>query len=164
MNAHKRVKEAYFIDTNVFLRAIVRDKNVKKMEESKVFLELVRLGKINAFTSSMVFAEVNWVLSSTYKLLKQQIIQYLVGIINLKNLRFDDNYNPAETLRLWNRYPIKFVDCLIASNPRILQGDIIVVSYDRDFDKIEGIIRKEPNEVIQKFDKNFQTRIMDTFV
>lgn len=139
----------YFIDTNIFLRIIVEDSDKKQIEGAKLFLEALRAGRIKGFTSALVLAEVNWVLSSFYKLSKELIIPYLAGIASLKHLRFEDAYEPAYALRLWGKYGIKFVDCLIVSSPSFLKGNVILVSYDKDFDKIEGITRQEPREVIK---------------
>ena len=146
-------RPVFFIDTNIFLRTIVQDKNRKQIEEAKVFLELVRSEDIRAVTSNLVLAEVNWVLSSTYGLSKRAIIPYLAGIVSLKNLRFDDTCNPAQALRLWSIYSIKFVDCLLVSHSRLLQGEMIMVSYDKEFDRIEGVIRKEPYEIVKNIRK-----------
>ena len=145
----KKKDKVYYIDTNIFLRVIIKDENEKQFEESKKLLELIRSGYIRGRISSLILAEVNWVLASFYNLSKEEILPYLKGILNLKNLSFEEKINPSNALELWEEYPVKFVDCLIVSNRGFREG-MIIISYDRDFDKIKGIIRKEPKEVIQE--------------
>lgn len=148
-NREKKKGSAYFIDTNIFLRVIVKGENEKQFEESKRLLELIRLGYIKASISSLILAEVNWVLASYYNLSKGEVIPYLEGIVNLKNLSFEEKIDHSRALRLWEEYPVKFVDCLIASHKGFIKSDMVIISFDRDFDKIEGITRKEPKEAIE---------------
>lgn len=148
-NKEKKKGLVYFIDTNIFLRVIVKDENEKQLKESKKLLELIRLGYVKASISSLILAEVNWVLASYYNLSKEESISYLEGIMNLKNLSFEEKIDHSRALYLWEKHSVKFVDCLIASHKGFIKGNMAIISFDRDFDKIEGIIRKEPKEVIK---------------
>ena len=47
---------------------------------------------------------------------------------------------------LYAGHSVKFIDALITSIPQIAGGDMIAVSYDKDFDKL-NVKRKEPKEV-----------------
>ena len=42
---------------------------------------------------------------------------------------------------------MKFIDALIASHKSIQEEAAVIVSYDKDFDKL-GILRKEPKDII----------------
>jgi predicted nucleic acid-binding protein len=136
----------YFIDTNIFIRVLVKD-NEKIFQDCKKFLTLISKGKIKAFTSALVLSEVNWVLDGYYQFEKEKVIEGLRGILKLKNLRFVEKFNLPLAVELYEKYPIKFIDALLASNPKIYKKEAIVVSYDKDFDKI-GIKRKEPSQII----------------
>jgi predicted nucleic-acid-binding protein len=83
MKGAKRTKKIYFIDTNIFVRTVVEDEDAKQLQESKAFLEMVRSGRIKAATSSLILAEMSWVLGSAYKLTKKEILPYSAGIVNL---------------------------------------------------------------------------------
>jgi len=137
MRDHKK----YFVDTNVFLRVIVKE-NRSLFQDSWDFLSLVKQGHITACTSNLVLSEINWVLSSFYKFNKQQVIQALESILNLKNLKINDKHDSFLSIDLYKKHKVKFVDCLIASN-EIFQKDTVIVSYDKDFDKL-GVVRVEP--------------------
>jgi len=72
----------------------------------------------------------------------------LYSISRLKNLRIIDKFNANLAIEIYKKLPIKFIDALIASNPRILKKEVMIISYDKDFDKL-NVIRKEPKEVIK---------------
>ena len=136
----------YFIDTNIFLRPIVKD-DFHKVQECEKILKKIKKGEIVASTSSIVLAELMWVCNSFYKIEKQEIVKILKGISNFKNLKIIDNFNPKLAIEIYGKHSIKFIDALIASNPKILDKTMTVISYDKDFDKI-NIIRKEPKQII----------------
>ena len=55
-----------FIDTNYFLRFLLKD-NEKQFIEVKKLFEKAILGEIDLYTSLIVIFEIYWVLSSFYK-------------------------------------------------------------------------------------------------
>lgn len=137
----------YFVDSNIFLRPIVKD-DLEKVKECERFFEEIKEGKIKVFTSNLVLAEIVWVGSSLYKIKKDEIIKALKGILDFRNLKIVNNFDSRLGVEIYEKFPVKFIDALIASNPLIFQKKVIVVSYDKDFDKI-GIKRKEPKEIIK---------------
>lgn len=140
----------YFIDTNVFLRVLVKEDN-KTFSDCFNFLDLVRNGKIKAFTSDIVLAEINWTLSSFYKFKKQDTLIAIKGILNLKSLKFRNESDIYIATDLYEKFNVKFIDSLIASNLSICNKQTTIVSYDKDFDKLK-LLRKEP----QDFKKNME--------
>jgi len=136
----------YFIDTNIFLRTLVND-NERFFNECVGFLELVKDGKIKAQTSCLVLSEVSWTLSSFYNSGKDKVVESLYSIINLKNLKFSEKFNSNFGVQIYEKNNIKLTDAFIASHPKIQSKEMIVVSYDKDFDKL-GIKRQEPAEVL----------------
>lgn len=136
----------YFVDTNVFLRAVLNDE-AEKFEECRKFLEQVKLGKAIAVTSYVVMAEMVWTLARSYKATKKEIGKSIKSVVNLRNLRLEDNYDLERAIGWFEEGKAKFVDCLIASNEMVRNGERVIVSYDREFDKL-GVVRKEPGEII----------------
>ena len=137
-----------FIDTNIFLRTLLKDEE-KTFKDCLKFLIEIKKGKIRAFTSNLVLAEITWTLLKFYKFPKEKIIKGLSSILKLKNLRIVDDFDSFLALEIYERFPIKFIDALIASNPKIFKKEITIVSYDKDFDKIK-VLRKEPKEVLKE--------------
>ena len=57
------------------------------------FLKDVKAGKIKAFTSTLVLAELQWTLKSFYKFTKEETLTSLYGITSLKNLKILNDPN-----------------------------------------------------------------------
>jgi len=138
-------KEEYFVDTNVFLRVLVRDEE-KSYRECISFLQRVKEGRLKAYTSSLILAETHWTLSSFYQFSKEKIIEALRSIVSLRNLKIIDEHNLLTALSFYETNNVKFIDALVASHKLVLKKGAVVVSYDKDFDKL-GIPRKEPGEI-----------------
>jgi len=136
----------YFIDSNVFLRPIVKDDQKKLSDCEGFFRQIQKFGPIS-FVSDAVLAEIVWVLQSFYKLDRETISGSLIRIINIRNVKVLNGFDISGAIDLYQKNNIKFVDALIASHPKVQNGEIVVVSYDRDFDKLE-IKRQEPAEVL----------------
>jgi len=133
-----------------FLRPIVKDDQKKLSDCERFFRQIKKFGPIS-FVSDAVLAEIVWVLRSFYKLDKETISGSLARIINIKNIKVLNGFKIREAIDLYQKNNIKFVDALIASHPKIQSKEMVVVSYDRDFDKLD-VIRKEPGEIIKKQD------------
>jgi predicted nucleic acid-binding protein len=140
----RKREDNYFVDSNIFLRVLLRD-DERSFNDCLKFLNKIKKGEANAFTSNLVLTEINWILLRIYKLQKSEIIEGLVSILSLKNLKIRDKFQPQLAIKIYNNFPVKFIDALIASNPKIYKKEAIVVSYDKDFDKI-GVKRMEPKD------------------
>lgn len=140
---------AYFIDTNVFLRVAVKE-NEKVFIECFNFLKTIKEGRIKTATSNLVFAEIVWSLSTYYKFPRAKIIATIEGFRNLK-IQMIDKFQSELALELFKSFPVKYVDCLIASVKEVHSKKWVVVSYDKDFDKL-SVIRKEPGEVVKELE------------
>jgi predicted nucleic-acid-binding protein len=138
----------YFIDTNIFLRVLVQE-NKTSFEDCFKILEMIKQGKVKAFTNSLVLAEINWVLSGLYKFSKEKTVEAIRSILNLKNLKIIDKSDLQEGINLYEKNKVKFIDALIAANDLILKKEAKIISYDKDFDKM-GVIRIEPKKIIIK--------------
>lgn len=137
----------YFIDSNIFLRVLAKDSE-SQFGYCVDFLKALKENKIDAYTSTVILTEVVFTLKSFYKFEKQEIIRAYKSIINLRGLKIEDNYDYLKAAELYSKYSIKFIDALIASDPQILDKKATIVSYDRDFDKLD-VIRKEPGEILK---------------
>ena len=138
----------YFIDTNIFLRLLIKE-DEKTYSQCYKLLSAIKTNQIKAVTSSITLAEIVWTLLSYYKFPKRKVVQAVKSILNLKELKIIDAYNPLVSLELFDKYTVKYIDTLIASVKEIADKKWIVVSYDRDFDKL-AIERKEPHEILEQ--------------
>lgn len=138
----------YFIDSNIFLRTLLKDVE-SNFDDCLAFLKAVKKGEIRAFSSNLVLAEINWTLTRFYKFSKAKTISALNSIISLKKLKFIDDYEPPLAMKIYQLHKIKFIDAVLASNPTIFKRQIIIISYDRDFDKLK-VLRQEPKQVLKR--------------
>ena len=136
----------YFIDTNIFLRTLIKE-NKKTFDECFKLLSEIKIGNLKASTSHVVLAELVWTLSSYYGFSKEKVVTAVKSVVNLRGLQFIDGYQAHMSLELYEKKPVKFIDALIASIKTIREKTWVVVSYDKDFDKM-GISRKEPGELV----------------
>ena len=137
----------YFLDTNIFLRfLVIEDKRAHGA--CKELLRRIRSKKIKAITSSLVLAEIVWVLQSFYKFPKERVIEALRVFYGI-GLVLNDRVNIGAALDLYESKNVKFVDALIASHPLLQKKGISIISYDTDFDSL-GVTRVTPEAVIKK--------------
>lgn len=134
-----------FLDTNIFLRYLVRD-DADKATACYQLLHRVDLGQEQVTTCEAVIAETVYVLSSrsTYNLSRSSIRERLRPILTLAGLRLPEKRTYLLALDLYVAHPkLDFEDALIVAHMH--DGDIQeVISYDGDFDRVPGIRRIEP--------------------
>lgn len=134
-----------FIDTNIFLRTLIEE-DKKSFKDCFQLLQNIKTNKLKGVTSSVVLSEIAWTLLSYYNFSKQEVIKALRSIINLRGLNIVDKSQFRLALSLYEKNSIKFIDALIASNADIFNKKIPIVSYDKDFDKI-NVKRMEPHQI-----------------
>lgn len=134
----------YFIDTNIFLRVIVKEED-KTYQDCYSLLKRIESGRIKGYSSHIVLAEIVWTLTTYYKLTKRKIVKSLDGISKL-GIKFVDNFKTETAHKSFSKIAVKYVDALIASIPDIYNKKWTVVSYDKDFDKLK-VLRKEPHQI-----------------
>lgn len=134
-----------FIDTNIFLRTLIEE-DKESFKDCFQLLQNIKTNKFKGITSSVVLSEVAWTLLSYYKFSKPEVVKALRSIVNLRGLSIIDKFQHEVALSLYEKNGIKFIDALIASNPDIVNKNWTVISYDRDFDKID-VKRMEPHQI-----------------
>ena len=73
---------SYFIDTNYFLRLLLKDED-KQFEIVYILFQKAMREEIAIFTSVVVFFEIYWVLSTFYQKNKQKSTELLVNILKM---------------------------------------------------------------------------------
>lgn len=98
-----------FVDTNYFLRFLLKDIEEQARKAAELF-EKGALGKIQLFTSTIVFFEVYWVLSSSYAKEKSQVIPLLLDILSMDYIQFENGHLLGETLHIFEKNTLSLVD------------------------------------------------------
>ena len=135
-----------FLDTNIILRYLTRDDEVKAADCYQLFQRVQRREE-ELFTCEAIVSEVAYVLSSpraSYRLTHEEIRARLMPILTLRGLRFPQKQVCLHALDIYADAPfLDFEDALAVAHTEYV-GATEIVSYDRDFDRIAGIHRIEP--------------------
>lgn len=137
---------SYLIDSNIFLRFLVRD-DERMWKDCVGFFQAIEHGQVNAYIPTVIAAEIQFVLFSFYGFERSRIVDALKRIATMPNLRIHDDLVLPQAIFLYEKKNVKFIDCFLASSDRVQKGDATIISYDRDFDKL-GIKRVEPKELL----------------
>lgn len=137
----------YIIDTNVFLRVLVKEDEASLTAGLRL-LETIKQKKCTAYIPGIVLSEIVWTLHSYYEFPKPQVVQALESILNLRGITLVDDYNYPLALDLYQQHSVKYVDACIASLSVVQDKRAAIVSYDHDFDKL-GIERREPDALME---------------
>ena len=131
-----------FLDTNIWLRFILEDNNQAK--DCRELITQIESGKWRVYSSTIVMMEINYVLSSVYKIKRGEVLNDLAAILKTRNLTLIEKTDFESALKFYRQYGIKLSDCLIATQ---LPKKMILVSYDQDFKKLPVAV-KTPKDLI----------------
>jgi predicted nucleic acid-binding protein len=133
-----------FLDTNILLRFFTGDDSQKAQQALNLFMRIER-GEEKVITSSSVIFETVYTLQSFYKLARGEIKDKLLPIISMRGVHLPDK---GVYYRAFDLYVTKNISFADAYNAAFMISEEIfnIYSWDRDFDKIEGIVRLEPEE------------------
>ncbi len=136
---------AYFIDTNILLRYLTRDDEQKAQRTLNLLMKVER-GEEKVITSSLVIFETIFTLQRFYKVPRPRIKELILPIISLRGLQLPGKNVYYQAFDLYISKNISFAD---AYNAAYMLSEKVsnIYSWDTDFDKIEGIVRLEPEEV-----------------
>lgn len=99
-----------FVDTNIFSRFLLEDVDQQHQEAKSLFLEAAQ-GKVSLITSTIVFFEIYWVLSTFYKKQKPQLISLLTKILALTFINLEDRKILTESLDTFRKTNFNLEDC-----------------------------------------------------
>lgn len=133
-----------FLDTNVLLRFYLKDAP-DQFIPCQNLISQIEEGNFKAYTSSIIFLEVSYVLKSIYKLPFSEITDILDSISTIRGITIIEKTNIKLALEFYKKYKIKFTDCLIASQ---LPKNTTLVSFDEELPKIRDVEVKKPQEII----------------
>ena len=140
-------QDLYFLDTNIFLRTLIKE-DEKTFAECIALFKLLEDGQIQAYTNILVIAEINFVLSSYYKFPKQKVATALESIVQTPKLKIVDDLDAAWGISLFAKENIKFIDCLLASSEFLRNKKACVISYDSDFKRLD-VKYHHPKDIIK---------------
>ena len=96
-----------------------------------------------AHVSPLAVAEVIWTLERFYRLSKSEVVARVSPLLKLKGLRVAGKEVFLKSLTLYAEKTISFTDAYIAVQME-RAGSEEIYSYDKDFDRLEEVVRIEP--------------------
>jgi len=125
--------KTYFVDTNCFLRLLIKD-NSKQFKIAYSFFKKASEYKVKALTSTVVIFEIFWVLSSFYQKQKKQVIPLMENILKMDFVEIEHRQTLIEALKLYSHHSIDFEDCYYIIFAKNLSANII--TFDQKINKI----------------------------
>jgi predicted nucleic acid-binding protein len=133
-----------FVDTDILIRLITGDDPAKQVAAQRLF-HRVRDGTEMLRAPDTVIADAVYVLSSKrlYAFSRAKVRGDLAALLRLPNFKV---HNRRILLRALDIYAMKTLDFGDAMTIAMMErrGASDLYAYDRDFDRIHGINRKEP--------------------
>ena len=129
-----------FVDTNYFLRYFLADNQLQHDKVKKLFLD-AKNEKVKLFTNHIVLFEINWVLTTSYKKAKRDIIVALNTILRLKFITIEEKEVISQALALYEKYTLSLEDCYhlaFACKNNIKR----MATFDRSLQKVFSEIEK----------------------
>lgn len=133
-----------YLDANVIIRLTTGDDPAKKLA-SRMLFRCVERSEIVLATPVTTIADVVFVLASrqNYSLPRSAVRDLLVPLLLMPAFRVPDIETALRALDVFASTRLDFGDAMIVAAMEAA-GSGTLVSYDRDFDAIPGVIRVEP--------------------
>lgn len=126
-----------FVDTNYFLRFLLNDINKQHLQAKQLLLEASE-GKVKLFSSTIVFFEIYWVLSSYYQKNKEEIVDELQKILDLKFILLKERQVLLNCLTSFKKTHFDLEDCYnvaYAKSKAALGFKTFDVKLEKEFNK-----------------------------
>jgi predicted nucleic acid-binding protein len=132
-----------FLDANIIVRHVTKDSTALS-KKARNILRQVEAGSLEVTTSETVLAECVFVLSSKtlYNFSRDDIKTVLLTILSFKGLKLPHKQMYRNAIDIYASSNIDFIDAVAVAHMRRLNIKTIL-SFDRHFDTIAGIVRKE---------------------
>ena len=124
------------IDTNVLVRVLVNDPKAK--EQCQFARDLIITNK-DIWVCRIVLVETVWVLQSSYKFSKDQIVAVLEKLIEHPSIHLEDADNLDNVLTLYSASNAGFADCLILDNAQHRQ--LVLHTFDLKLSRVHGAMQ-----------------------
>lgn len=130
------------IDANVILRFVLGD-HPEMSPRCRDLFARVQSGQEVVFLPEAALSDVVWTLGSFYKWPVDQIGSFLGALLGQDGVRMQRKDLVWDALYLFVRSGLDFSDALIAAEMSVM-GLEEIYTYDRDFDRLAEIRRREP--------------------
>ena len=134
-----RDHEALFCDTNVLVRFLTND----PASQADAATRILGSPDVRILLTDAVVAEVCYVMTRVAGASRADVAARLVDVMSLPSIHVGDRFVLTDALHLWTHEGIGFLDAYLCALTR-RTPQTAVLSFDRDFDTIEGVERVDP--------------------
>jgi predicted nucleic acid-binding protein len=133
-----------FLDSNILIRHLTAD-DLQKAQDCFALVLSIERGEVTVWTSDLVIAEVVFVLTSkrTYNLSRERVRDLILPLIHLPGIKLPHKRLYDRVFELFTSLPLDYIDAYHAALMEH-QGCTDLFSYDRHFDAVPGVVRREP--------------------
>ncbi len=131
------------VDTNVLLRFITGEPTEQAGQVANLF-EAADAGKVRLTVLPMVLAEAVFVLTGFYEHSRSKTAEVLSHLLSCPGFHSNEQRNMLQALKLFGAGKMDFVDCYLAAAS--ICDEQTVVSFDKDFAKLHGVILQKPGD------------------
>lgn len=117
------------LDTNVIVRYLTKDDPAQTTAAVRIVRSLTESEP--GFVSLVVIAELVWVLETSYRFTKQEVIEVLETLTSSKELILESPEAVSQAIRLFRAGRADFSDYLIERTGRIA-GCVYTITFDRN--------------------------------
>lgn len=132
-----------FLDTNIFLRYLLND-HPDHSPRAKALVEQIERGELEAQVAEIVVFETVFTLDRTHRIPKPRIRDSLLTLLALPGLILPGKRRFDRIFEIYVGQNLPFGDAYIAAEME-RNGATQIVSFDREFERLPGIERIEPN-------------------
>lgn len=133
------------LDTNTLIRFITGEPENQAREAAEL-VAAAESGKIRLCVIPMILAEAVYVLTGFYGHPRAKVAAALYHLIACPGFQSPDHERMIRALKLFGVGKIDFADCYLAAASFL--DETMVISFDRDFDKLQGVTRKQPKDAL----------------
>ncbi|MGH2532215.1 MAG: PIN domain-containing protein [Thermomicrobiales bacterium] len=133
------------VDTDVIVRLVTDDDSLKQAASYELFRQ-VRAGQLTVQAPVTVIADAVYVLSSRrlYGVPRKRVVAMLRQLLLFPGFHVADRRTVLRALELYELHPaLDFGDVMVLASMETTDA-AVVYSYDRHFDRFDGIRRLEP--------------------
>ncbi len=146
-------KTKVVLDTNIFIRIFVGDIK-SQMKECLRLLEFLTENEndFRIYIPQIVILEIAWVLGGKYYGFSRKRVSEALASLGSENFKIAYKVDFNKALDIFEKYNVKLGDAMIVAGDIIQKEKATIISYDKDFDKIKGIVKMTPREFLKKFE------------
>lgn len=135
---------AAYIDTDVIVRFITGDDPAKMRAAADLFAD-VEAGRLTLACPVTTIADAVYVLTSRqlYALDRALVTSTLKALLDLSHFRVADRRSVRRALDIFAQTRLDFGDAMLVAAMEVA-GVAVLYSYDRDFDRLPQVTRREP--------------------